>query len=292
VKPSRRRVVVGYMCGAYRVSERHACKVVLLPRATHRYQSIRDPLIELRMRLRELAQSRIRYGYRKLRVLLMREGWRVGKKLVYRLYREEGLGLRRRPKRRRMVCEHSRQKPRAEGANEVWSLDFVADQLSDGRRFRALTVVDIYTRECLAIEVGQSLKGHDVVRVLQQVSRQRGTPQVLFCDNGSEFTSQAMDLWAYHNQVKIDFSRPGKPTDNAYIESFNGTLRAECLDAHWFGDLAEAAQQIAAWKLEYNASRPHRALGERTPDEFAREIAASRDLSGPQNSRKLTLELA
>ena len=117
-------------------------------------------------------------------------------------------------------------------------------------------------------------------------------PQLLFCDNGSEFTSQVLDLWAYHTQVKIDFSRPGKPTDNAYVESFNGTLRAECLDAHWFGDLAEARQRIESWRIEYNASRPHRALGERTPNEFAREIAASRDLSGLQTSpRKLTLEL-
>ena len=278
MKPSRRRPVVLYLCGAYRVSERHACQVVLLPRATHRYQSIRDPLTELRLRMRQLAQTRIRYGYRKIRVLLIREGWQVGKKLVYRLYREEGLGLRMRPKVRRTVSEHSRQKPRAEGPNQVWSLDFVADQLTDGRRFRALTVVDVYTRECLAIEVGQSLKGHDVVRVLQQIADERGMPQMLFCDNGSEFTSQVMDLWAYHNQVKIDFSRPGKPTDNAYVESFNGTLRAECLDAHWFGDLAEACQRIKAWRLEYNASRPHRALGERTPNEFARQIAASRDL--------------
>lgn len=278
MKPSRRRAVVGYLCGAYRVSERHACEVVVLPRATHRYQSIRDPRIELRLRMRELAQARIRYGYRKIRVLLIREGWQVGKKLVYRLYREEGLGLRARPKARRTVSEHSRQKPRAEGPNQVWSLDFVADQLSDGRRFRALTVVDVYTRECLAIEVGQSLKGHDVVRVLQQISQRRGVPRILFCDNGSEFTSQVMDLWAYHNGVKIDFSRPGKPTDNAYVESFNGTLRAECLDAHWFGNLAEACQRIEAWRTEYNASRPHRALGEQTPNEFARQIAASRDL--------------
>ena len=278
MKPSRRRPVVLYLCGAYRVSERQACQVVLLPRATHRYQSIRDPLTELRLRMRQLAQTRIRYGYRKIRVLLIREGWQVGKKLVYRLYREEGLGLRRRPKARRTVSEHSRQKPRAEGPNQVWSLDFVADQLTDGRRFRALTVVDVYTRECLAIEVGQSLKGHDVVRVLQRIAEERGMPQMLFCDNGSEFTSQVMDLWAYHNQVKIDFSRPGKPTDNAYVESFNGTLRVECLDAHWFGDLAEARQRIKAWRLEYNASRPHRALGERTPNEFARQIAASRDL--------------
>ena len=194
-------------------------------------------------------------------MLLIREGWKVGKKLVYRLYREEGLGLRRRPKRRRMVCEHTRRKPRAERPNQVWSLDFVADQLTDGRRFRALTVVDVYTGECLAIEVGQSLKGPDVVRVLQHISQERGAPQMLFCDNGSEFTSQVMDLWAYHNQVKIDFSRPGKPTDNAYVESFNGTMRAEYLDDHWFGTLPEARQLIQAWRSEYNVSRPKRALG-------------------------------
>jgi len=279
VKPSRRRPVVVYLCGGYGVSERHACRVVALPISTHRYRSRKAPQTELRMRMRELAGARIRYGYRKIRVLLNREGWKVGKKLVYRLYREEGLGLRRRPKSRRIASAHSRQKPRAEAANQVWSLDFVADQLTDGRRFRALTVVDVFTRECLAIEVGQSLKGHDVVRVLQQIANERGRPQVLFCDNGSEFTSQVLDLWAYHNQVKIDFSRPGKPTDNAYVESFNGTLRAECLDAHWFSTPAEAVKRIEAWRQEYNTSRPHRALGERTPNEFARQIAASRDLS-------------
>jgi len=231
--------------------------------------------------MRELASARIRYGYRKIRVLLNREGWNVGKKLVYRLYREEGLGLLRRPtsKARRGAAAHSRQKPRAAAPNQVWGLDFVADQLTDGRKFRALTVVDVYTRECLAIEVGQSLKGHDVVRVLQQIANRRGAPQVLFCDNGSEFTSQVLDLWAYHNQVKIDFSRPGKPTDNAYVESFNGTLRAECLDAHWFSTPAEAVERIESWRREYNDSRPHRALGEKTPHEFARQIAASRDLS-------------
>jgi len=130
--------------------------------------------------------------------------------------------------------------------------------------------VDVYTRECLAIEVGQSLKGPDVVRVLQRIREQRGAPQMLFCDNGSEFTSQVTELWAYYNQVKMDFSRPGKPTDNAHVESFNGTLRAECLDAHWFDSLAEARERIELWRSEYNASRPHRALGERTPHEFAR----------------------
>ena len=155
----------------------------------------------------------------------------------------------------------------------------MADQLLDGRRFRALTIVDVFTHESVAIEVGQSLKGDDVVRTLNRSKSKRGVPKLLFCDNGSEFTSQAMNLWAYQNGVKIDFSRPGKPTDNAFVESFNGTFRAECLDAHWFTDLNEAKTLIEAWRQEYNESRPHRSLGERTPNEFASQIAASRDLA-------------
>ena len=159
-------------------------------------------------------------------------------------------------------------------------MDFVADQLADGRRFRSLTVVDIYTRECLAIESEQRLKGEDVVMVLNRIKMQRGVPKMLYCDNGSEFSSQAMDLWAYQNGVRIAFSRPGKPTDNAFVESFNGTFRAECLDAHWFTTLTETRQIVETWRREYNESRPHRALGERTPNEFANEIAASRDSIG------------
>ena len=158
----------------------------------------------------------------------------------------------------------------------------MADQLQDGTRFRALTMVDVYTRESLAIDAGQSLKGDDVVRVLNRIKQQRGVPRFLFCDNGSEFTSQALDLWAYQNGVKIDFSRPGKPTDNAFVESFNGTFRAECLNAHWFGSLAEARRLIEARRQEYNESRPHRSLGERTPSEFACQIALKGDLSGSQ----------
>ena len=155
---------------------------------------------------------------------------------------------------------------------------FVADQLQDGTRFRALTMVDVYTRESVAIEAGKSLRGEDVVRVLNQAKQQRGVPKFLFCDNGSEFSSQAVDLWAYQNAMKIDFSRPGKPTDNAFVESFNGTFRSECLNAHWFGTLAEAKRLIEAWRQEYNESRPHRSLGDRTPSEFANEYAASRVL--------------
>jgi putative transposase len=234
------------------------------------------------MRMREIAQARVRYGYRKILVLLRREGWQVGKSRLQRLYQEEGLGLKQSPKRRRRAAEHARERVRATAANQVWSLDFMTDQLTDGRRFRVLTIVDVFTRESLAVEAGPSLRGTDVVEVLNQIRASRGTPKLLFCDNGSEFSSQIMDLWAYQNGVRIDFSRPGKPTDNAYIETFNGTLRAECLDTHWFGTVAEAKETLEAWRKEYNESRPHRALGERTPSEFAKGIAASRDSLGLQ----------
>jgi putative transposase len=276
--------VVEYLHGSYRVSERRACRVARLNRGTFRYRSHKDPRTELRMRIREIAQTRVRYGYRKIRVLLNWEGWNVGKYLVERIYREEGLTLRQRRKRRRRVAEHRRERFHPTAPNQVWSMDFVADQLSDGRRFRSLTVVDIYTRECLAIESEQRLKGQDVVMVLNRVKVQRGVPKMLHCDSGSEFSSQAMDLWAYQNGVRIAFSRPGKPTDNGFVESFNGTFRAECLDAHWFTTLTEARQIVETWREEYNESRPHRARGEKTPNEFAHEIAASRDLMGLQTA--------
>ena len=276
--------MVEYLQDSHRVSERHACRVARLNRGTFRYRGHKDPRTELRMRIREIAQARVRYGYRKIRVLLNREGWKVGKYLVERIYREEGLTLHQRRKRRRRVAEHRRERFHPTAPNQVWSMDFVADQLADGRRFRSLTVVDIYTRECLAIESEQRLKGEDVVRVLNRTKSQRGVPRMLYCDNGSEFSSQAMDLWAYQNGVRIAFSRPGKPTDNAFVESFNGTFRTECLDAHWFTSLTETQQIVETWRREYNESRPHRALGEKTPNEFANELAASREFIGLQTA--------
>ncbi len=203
---------------------------------------------------------------------------------MQRLYKEEGLGLEQRPKRRRRAAEHGRERVRPTRSNQIWSLDFRADPLTDGRRFRVLTTVDVFTRESLAVEVGPSLKGTHVVEVLNRIRAWRGAPRMLFCDNESEFSSQIMDRWAYQNGVKIDFRRPGKPTDKAYIESFNGTLRAECLDTHWFGAMGEAKETIEAWRRENNESRPHRALGERTPNEFAHEIAASGDLMGSETA--------
>jgi putative transposase len=184
---------------------------------------------------------------------------------------------------------HRQERFKPTGLNQVWAMDFVSDRLCDGRRFRSLTVVDIYTRESLAIEAGQSLRGEDVVRVLNRLKQQRGAPKVLFCDNGSQFAGQMMDMWAYRNEVKIDFSRPGKPTDNAFCESFNGTFRAECLDTNWFQTLLEARHLIELWRQEYNVSRPHRALADRTPAEFASQIAYKRDLTETKTGRELTL---
>jgi len=207
--------------------------------------------------MREIVQTRIRYGYRRVHVRLRREGWAVGKNLVYRLYREEGLVLRRKRPRRRKMVVHREARFTPKRPNEVWSLDFVHDQLSNGEKIRALTVVDVFSREALAIEAGRRLRGEHVVGALNRLVRQRGAPKYLFADNGAEFTGHLVDLWAYHQGTRIDFSRPGKPTDNAFIETFNGSLRDECLNVHWFETLAEARRLIEAWRVEYNRASEH-----------------------------------
>lgn len=269
-----------YLKGSYLVSERRACRTVHLSRTVYHYESCRDPRTELRVRMRDLAGSRVRYGYRKIHVLLQREGYAVSRKVVYRVYKEEGLSLRQKPRRKHRSQAVRPVRNPVVRPDQIWSLDFVSDQLANGQRFRALTVLDVYTREALAIEIGQHLKGTDVVRVLETLRQRRGCPECLYCDNGSEFTSQILDLWAYHYKVRIDFSRPGKPTDNAFIESFNGTFRSECLSAHWFNTLSDARMQIERWRIEYNESRPHRALGELPPAEFARRFKHLRDADG------------
>lgn len=220
--------MVTYLCQRYGVSARRSCRTLRLNRATQQYRRHRDPGTALRQRVRDLSRTRVGYGYRKITVLLKREGWAVGRKLVYRLHREEGVPLPPRSLRRRKAVVTRREALKATGPNDAWSLDCVADQLADGRRFRALTVLAVYTRECLAIEAGVSLRGEQVVMVLNHILKNRPAPNTLRCDNGSAFTSQILDLWAYQHQVKLDCSRPGKPTDNAYIESYNGTLRREC----------------------------------------------------------------
>src|SRR5204862_6816678 len=252
------------------VSQRRADRAARFCRSSLRYESRRDPLTTLRQRMRELAQTRVRFGYRRLLVMMRREGWEVGKHRLYRLYTEEGLALRRKRPWRHATAVHRERRRPAMARNEIWSMDFVADQLADGRRFRALTVIDLFTRECLAIDVGHGLSGRDVVPTLERLRFERGLPQRIYCDNGSQFVSAAMDLWAYMNGVILDFSRRGKPTDNAAIESFNGRFRDECLNVPWFEGLADATAKIEAWRQDYNANHPHRALKGLSPNEYAR----------------------
>lgn len=238
------------------------------------------------MRMKEITQTRVHYGYRRVHVMLRREGFKDNHKRVYRLYREQGLALRhKRPKRNR-AARLRQPKTLAQHVNQIWSMDFVADNLFDGRKLRMLTVVDCCSRESLAIHVGQSLKGEDVVRVLDAIARERGKPQTVKTDNDSEFIGKAMDKWAYDNAVELDFSRPGKPTDNAMIESFNGRLRQECLNEHWFLSFADAEHKIQAWRRFYNEARPHSALNWKTPKEFAlsqRAKATLQDNQEPEN---------
>ena len=261
-----------YIVSHYDLKTRRACRLVKQTRSMQYYRSVKDPRNDLRAQMREIARTRVRYGYRRIHVLLRRDGWKVGKDQMYRLYREEQLQLRSKlPKRRKMVVmRRERIRPRA--ANEVWSLDFVSDQLANGTRFRALTVVDVFSREALAIEVGQRLGGENVVAILNQLSAQREAPKYLFVDNGSEFSGRLLDMWAYHSKARIDFSRPGKPTDNCYVESFNGSLRDECLNVHWFETINDAKAIIEIWRRDYNEIRPHTALNDVAPQVYARSL--------------------
>jgi putative transposase len=255
------------------VSERRACGLMELDRGTYRYRSLRVEDGRLRTRLRELAETRRRFGYRRLLVLLVREGWQVNHKRVYRLYVEEKLSLRRKRGRKRSGVRQPLPEPVA--ANQVWSVDFMTDALSSGRRFRTLNIVDDYTRECLAIEVDTSLGGIRVVRVLETLKQRRGLPLKIRSDNGPEFVSRAVDQWAYEQNLQWHTIQPGKPMENGYVESFNARFRDECLNENWFTDLADARSSIEQWRRDYNQQRPHSSLQYRTPEEFAALTATS-----------------
>ena len=263
------------------LSERRACRVVGMARTSCRYEAQRPGQEEkLKVRLLTLAGERRRFGYRRLAVLLRREGWAVNHKRVYRLYREEGLAVRRR-KRKRVGAVERQPLAIPTRQNERWSMDFISDAVSAGRKFRSLNIVDDFNRECLATEVDTSLSGRRVVRVLEQLGERRGLPEVLVMDNGPEFAGQALDVWAYAQGVKLHFIEPGKPVQNAFIESFNGKMRDECLNEHWFVSLEEARRKIEAWRRDYNEVRPHSGLGNRTPQEFAACGAALRSPTAP-----------
>jgi putative transposase len=267
VKPAQRRSLVDFLRVGFRVSERRACRVIGMHRTRYRYRSRAQDQTALRMRLRELASVRVRYGYRRLHVLLRREGWPVNAKRVYRLYRLEGLMVRSKMRKKRASALRPLL-PTAQAPNEQWSMDFMSDSLASGQRFRVLTLVDTRSRESPAIEVDRSLTGERVVTVLERVGARCGLPRVLQVDNGPEFTSRALDAWAHRHGVKLAFSRPGTPTDNPFIEAFNGRLRAECLDQQWFVSLDEARPCLEEWRRDYNTQRPHSALGNQTPAAF------------------------
>ena len=223
------------------------------------------------MRIKEIAATRVRYGYKRIHVLLQREGWRVNHKRIHRLYCEEGLNLRVKKSKRQKRAAQRRIRTEPWALNESWSMDFVSDSLFDGRRFRGLTLVDNFSRECLGIKVDQSIKGSHVAELLEETIIKRGVPKSIRVDNGPEFVSKALDQWAYQNQVALDFSRPGKPTDNALIESFNGSFRDECLNVNWFLSLDDAKDKIEEWRQDYNDFRPHSSLGNMTPGDFAQK---------------------
>jgi putative transposase len=222
------------------------------------------------MRIRDIAHQRPRFGYLRIHVMLRREGWPVNKKRVRRLYRLEGLQLRMRVRRRKHMCLHRGVPPQAQRTHERWSMDFVHDQLFDGRPFRMLTVLDQFSRQSPLIEPRFSFSGRDVVDALDRIVARTGTPASITIDHGTEFTSKALEEWAYRRGVKLDFTHPGKPTENGHIESFNGRLRDECLNVNQFMSIDDAREQIERWRLDYNAHRPHSSLGNLTPSEFAR----------------------
>lgn len=237
--------------------------------STVRYQHKTAKHDPLRIRIRELASTYVRFGYRRLTVMLRREGWKVNAKRVYRMYAEEGLQVRGRT-RKRVARRYRMPAPVASHPNQCWSMDFVSDKLADGRGFRILTVVDQFTRECIALEAERSMSGARVVEAMEiAIAERGGPPQSITLDNGSEFSGRALEAWAIGRDVQLAFIRPGRPVENGFIESFNGRLRDECLNVNWFRGLTEARDRLAQWKRHYNEKRPHSALNDRTPAEFA-----------------------
>jgi putative transposase len=282
VTPAARRQAVASAQQEHGLSRRRACRLVGISRSVAERMPKRErDHRRLRERLRALAGERRRFGYRRLHELLRREGWQVNHKLVERLYAEEKLAVRRRGRQKRGFGGTLAGAWCPIAANQRWSLDFTEDCLANGRRFRTANLKDDCTRECPAILVDFSLPGQRVVGLLEDVARERGYPDVLVVDNGPELRGRDLDRWAHERGVRLFFIDPGKPMQNASIESFNGRFREECLDQSWFTSLSEARRVIEAWRLDYNLHRPHTSLRMRTPAAFA----AARPFAKPQQSR-------
>jgi putative transposase len=272
VTPDAKRDAVAHACAAHGVSQRRACSVLSVDRSSMRYRSIRPVDAHIREAMKRVAAERRRFGYRRIHVMLERQGLVMNLKKLRRLYKEERLTVRKRGGRKRAL---GTRRPLAMPSrpNERWSLDFVSDAFTDGRRFRVLTVVDDFTRECLALVADTSLSGRRLSRELDAIITQRGKPRTIVSDNGTEMTSMAILKWCQDNHVEWHYIAPGKPMQNGFVESFNGSFRDECLNETLFSTLAHARIQITTWKEDYNCNRPHSSLGNITPNEFAMKMA-------------------
>jgi putative transposase len=267
VKPVAMRRAVTAVRNDYEVSERQACRALGLARSSAQYQSRKKDEPQLLEDMRQIAQERPRFGYRRIHVMLCRKGHQVNHKRVLRLYREQGLAVRRKT-RRKLVAQVRMTQTRPEKPNQGWTMDFTLDALFNGDRFRTLNILDACTRECPAIVVERSLPATRVVRELDKIAAKRGYPEWLRVDNGPEFVSRVLDSWADENRVRLIFTRPGKPIDNADVESFNGKFRDECLNQNWFTSMEDARKKIEAWRIDYNTVRPHSSLNNLTPKQF------------------------
>ena len=290
VKPAAKRELVGYVRKTYQVSARRACGLLGLWESSLYYKHRGRNDDELRTALNKYATANQGWGYRGLMDWLDRDGFTDNHKRVYRVYAEEGLQLGRRKRRHKSRYRGSKLDEPA-GLNKLWTMDFVSDQLADGRVFRVLVVMDVFSRECLALEVDTSITGRRVARVLERLKQERGLPKVLGTDNGPEFRSRHMDQWAYDHGVKLHFIKPGKPTQNAYIESLNSQIRRRLLDVHWFANLAEVRYWAEEWRTKYNTIQRHGSLAKKTPEEFAAQArlrSATPPYAGPaQEEEKL-----
>ena len=263
------------VCSEWAVSIRRACRVLAVDTSTYHYKSRRRGQADLEQRIKEIAETRMRYGYRRVHVVLQREGWMTNIKRTYRLYTALGLQLRNKTPKRRVKAKLREDRCPALRPNQTWAMDFVHDQLAMGKKIRVLTVVDIFSKYSPVVDPRFSYRAEDVVKTLERVCGQVGYPKTIRVDQGSEFVSRDLDLWAYANGVTLDFSRPGKPTDNAFIEAFNSKLRAECLNAHWFMSLDDAQSKMEDWRKYYNEERPHSGIGQRAPIQLHNSGGAS-----------------
>jgi putative transposase len=266
---------VNKVCCEWDVSIRRACRVLSVDTSTYHYKSRRRGQADLEQRIKEIAETRMRYGYRRVHVVLQREGWMTNIKRTYRLYTALGLQLRVKTPKRRVKAKLREDRCPAVQPNQTWAMDFVHDQLAMGKKIRVLTVVDIFSKFSPIVDPRFSYRAEDVVRTLERVCGQVGYPKTIRVDQGSEFVSRDLDLWAYAHGVTLDFSRPGKPTDNAFIEAFNIKFRSECLNAHWFMSLDDARSKMEDWLRYYNEERPHSGIGQNVPIQLHNSGGAS-----------------